>query len=132
MKLRFKIGEIVETEIYSGFYEIHILGGFDIRTNPDFYLQIVNIETGNDIELKEKYLKARDYKDGKRAVKFYTFEVGKYGKYRISAHNYKDIVIKHHMPTLFSFIFDSFIFRMMIFRSKNKIMNVDDVEILIS
>lgn len=132
MKLKFKIGDIVETEIYSGFYEIHILGGFDITTNPDFYLQIVNIETGDDIELKEKQLKARDYKDGKRAVKFYSFEIGKYGKYKISTHNYKDMVVKYHMPTLFSFIFDSLLFRLMTFRSKNKIIKVEDVEILIS
>lgn len=132
MKLKFKFGEIIETEIYSGFYEIHILGGFDVKTNPDFYVQIINIDTEEDIELKEKEFKARDYKEKKRAVKFYSFEITKYGKYRISTHNYEDIIVKRDMPSLLPFIFDSFLFRLLTLRGMNSVVDKNELEILIS
>ena len=132
MNLKFKLKEVVEVEMYYGFYEIFVLGGFDVEANPDFFVKIQNIETNEIITLKEKTLKARDYKNGIRAVKFFTFEVGEYGKYKISVQNYDDIIVKYHMPLLFSFIFNSFLFRLLTFRSAQKTIELDQIEILIS
>ena len=132
MNLKFKLKEVVEVEMYYGFYEIFVLGGFDVEVNPEFFIEILNIETNEVITLKEKTLKARDYKKGIRAVKFFSFEVGEYGKYKISVQNYDDIIVKHHMPSLIPFIFNSFLFRLLTFRSVQKTLELDQIEILIS
>jgi hypothetical protein len=132
MNLKFKLKEVIEVEIYSGFYNIFVLGGFDVQANPDFFVQILNIKTNEVILLKEKSLKARDYKHGLRAVKFFGFEVVEYGKYEISVHNYDDLIVKFHMPMLFSFLFNSLFFRLLTFRSAQKTIELDEIEILIS
>lgn len=131
MNLKFKLGEIIETEIYYGFYEIFVLGGFDVKANPDFFVEIVNVKTNEVITLKEKELKAREYKNGVRAVKFFSFQVGEYGKYKISVHNYEDIVVHYAMPSLLPFIFNSLLFRLLAFRGANKVIELNKVEILI-
>jgi hypothetical protein len=132
MNLKFKLKEVVEVEMYSGFYEIFVLGGFDVKANPDFFVQILNVKTNDVILLKEKSLKARDYKNGSRAVKFFGFEVSEYGNYNISVHNYNDIIVKYNMPMLFSFIFDSLFFRFLTSRPVQKTIELDEIEILIS
>lgn len=105
MQIKFNIQETTESEIYYGSYVIYILGGHYIETNPDFYIQIVNIETNENIQLTEKSLKGRDYKFGKKAIKFYTFNINDYGKFKISAHNYEDIVVKESILQIFPFPF---------------------------
>jgi len=132
MNLKFKLKEVVEVEIYYGFYEIFVLGGFDVEVNPDFFVEILNIETNEVITLKEKTLKARDYKNGTKGVKFFSFQVNEYGKYRISVHNYNDMIVKYHMPMLFSSIFNSLPFRLLPFRSAQKTIKLDEIEILIA
>jgi hypothetical protein len=97
MSLCFAIQETIETEFFYGFYEIFILGGFDIKTNPDFYISIVNLETNEAIPLTEKFFKKREYKQKRRAVKFYSFQINEYGKFKIAAHNYQDIVVRDYM-----------------------------------
>ncbi|MES2545905.1 MAG: hypothetical protein V4548_13545 [Bacteroidota bacterium] len=105
MKLRFDIQDIIETEIFYGFYNIYILGCHHIETNSDFHIQIVNIETNQNIELTEKYIKGRDYKFNRKAIKFYSFQNAHYGKFRISVHNFEDIIIKDSILEFFSFPF---------------------------
>lgn len=105
MKIKFNIQETVETGIYYGFYAIYILGGHHVKVNPDFYIQIENIETKEVVELTEKSLKARDYKLGKKAVMFYTFQINEYAKFKISVHNYNDIVVKDSILEVFPFPF---------------------------
>lgn len=105
MQVKFKISETVETEIYHGFYAVYILGGHSVEANPDFHLEIKNTETGKSVELTEKRFKARDYKFGRKAVRFYTFDIGEYGKYKISAHNYQDIIVKDSILEVFPFPF---------------------------
>ena len=132
MQIKFNIQETIESEIYYGFYAIYILGGHYIETNPDFYIQIINIETNEEIELTEKNLKARDYKFGRKAIKFYTFQISKYGRFKISVHNYEDIVVKDSMLELFPFPFSiPLIFTSFLFGKSRKMASVKNVEILI-
>lgn len=132
MNLKFNISEVVVTEIYYGFYSIYILGGHYIETNPDFYIEIINIETNESIELIEKNLKARDYKFGIKAIKFYTFEISKYGKFRISSHNYEDIVVKDSMLLKFPFPFSiPYILISFLFGKSRKKKSINTIEILI-
>jgi len=131
MNLKFKLTDVFEVEISYGFYEIFILGGFDVEVNPDFFVEILNVKTNEITTLKEKTLKARDYKNGTRAVKFFSFQISEFGKYKISVQNYSDIIVKYNMPSLLPFIFDSFLFRLLTFRSAQKTIEFDEVEILI-
>ena len=91
--------------MYYGLYAIYILGGHHIETNPDFYIEIKNIKTGKDIELNEKSLKIRDFKLGRKAIKFYTFQINDYGKFSISAHNFQDMIVKESILEFFPFPF---------------------------
>lgn len=132
MTLNFGLKETIETEIYSGFYEIFVLGGFDINVNPDFFVEIKNVKTDEIITLKEKTLKAREYKNGIKAVKFFSFEVSNYGVYKITVQNYEDIIVNFDMPTLLPFIFNSFLFRLLTFRGPEKMFEINEIRILIS
>jgi hypothetical protein len=132
MQIKFNIQETIESEIYHGFYAIYILGGHYIETNPDFYIQIINIETNEEIELTEKNLKARDYKFGRKAIKFYTFQISKYGRFKISVHNYEDIVVKDSMLEVFPFPFSiPLIFTSFLFGKSRKMESIKNIEILI-
>lgn len=128
MQVRFNITETVETEIYHGFYAIYILGGHSVETNPDFCIEIKNTETGEDVELTEKQFKARDYKFGKKAVRFYTFEIGEYGKYKISAHNYLDLKVKDSILAVFPFPLSLLL---PVLGRNQKVRQVNQIEILI-
>lgn len=132
MSIKFNITETIESEIYYGSYAIYILGGHHIDVNPDFYIKIVNVENNKEIELTEKSLKSRDFKSGRKAVKFYTFEIDEYGKFEISVHNYKDIVVKDSILELFPFPFNipNIVLSKVLGRSR-KNRSLDDIEILI-
>lgn len=105
MQIKFNISQSAEAEFYYGLYSIYILGGHHIETNPDFFIQIEKIATGEIIELTEKNLKGRDFKHGKKAIKFYEFQINEYGKFKITAHNYDDIVVKDSILEVFPFPF---------------------------
>lgn len=132
MNLIFNIQNTVDTEIYYGTYCIYILGGHYVETNPDFYVQIINVETNEDIELTEYSLKPRDIKRGRKAIKFYSFEINQYGKFQISVHNFKDIIVKDSILEVFPFPFSipnkimSFIFG-----KKSKKIELKNIDILI-
>ncbi len=97
MNLVFKLNEVIETEFFYGFYDIYILGGFYIETNPDFFVQIEEINSGEVITLTEHYFQVRDYKSKRQAVKVFSFTITKYGKFKISVHNYEDLIVKQSM-----------------------------------
>ncbi len=132
MSIKFNIHEIIESELFYGSYVIYILGGHHIETNPDFYVQIVNIETNEDIWLTEFNSKGRDFKYGKKAIKFYTFDLNNYGKFKISVHNYKDIVLKDSILEFFPFPFNipNIVLSKVLGRSRQNT-SLDDIEILI-
>jgi hypothetical protein len=126
MILQFKLKEILEVELYYGFYEIFVLGGFDVKANPDFFVEILDLKTNEAVLLTEKQLKARDYKGGKRAVKFFSFQITDASKYRISAHNFEDMIVNYSMPAISSFLLDLFKIR------KQTPIELEKVEILIA
>ena len=133
MSFKFNIQETIEKELSYGSYSVYILGGHHIDANPDFYIQIINIETNKEVDLKEKSLKLRDFKFGKKAVKFYSFEVMKHSKFKISVHNYYDIIVKDSMLEVFPFPFLSmsrFLFSKVLGRSREKL-TLNDIEIAI-
>ncbi|TDR25290.1 hypothetical protein [Flavobacterium cheniae] len=133
MSFKFNIQETIEKELSYGSYSVYILGGHHIDANPDFYIQIINIETNKEVDLKEKSLKLRDFKFGKKAVKFYSFEIMKHGKFKISVHNYCDIIVKDSMLEVFPFPFLSmsrFLFSKVLGRSREKL-TLNDIEIAI-
>ena len=133
MSFKFNIQETIEKELSYGYYSVYILGGHHIDANPDFYIQIINIETNKDVDLKEKSLKLRDFKFGKKAVKFYSFEIMKHGKFKISVHNNYDIIVKDSMLEVFPCPFLSmsrFLFSKVLGRSREKL-TLNDIEIAI-
>ncbi|WP_163399977.1 hypothetical protein [Flavobacterium fluviatile] len=130
MAIKLKLKEVLETELYYGFYEIFVLGGFDVRANPDFFVEILDLKTNESILLREKNLKARDYKNGIKAVKFFSFEIYKYTKCRISVHNFEDMVVNDLMPMPITNPISDFLFNFFSARKQEKI-NLDQVEILI-
>lgn len=132
MNIKFNIQETIESEIFYGSYTIYILGGHHIKTNPDFYVQIVNLETNEDIQLTEFNLKGRDFKCGKKAIKFYAFDINNYGKFKISVYNYNDLVLKDSILDFFPFPFNipNIVMSKILGRSRqNK--TIDAIEILI-
>ena len=132
MNIKFNIQETIESEIFYGSYIIYILGGHHIKTNPDFYVQIVNLETNEDIELTEFNLKGRDFKSGKKAIKFYSFDISKYGKFKISVHNYNDIILKDSILEFFPFPFNiPNIVMSKVFGKSRQNTSIDAIEILI-
>lgn len=132
MSIKLNIQETIESELFYGSYVIYILGGHHIKTNPDFYIQIVNLETNEDIELNEFTLKGRDFKYGKKAIKFYSFDISKYGKFKISVHNYNDIILKDSILEFFPFPFNipNIVMSKVLGRSRQDI-SLDAIEILI-
>lgn len=106
MSIKFNIQETVESELFYGSYVIYILGGHHIEVNSNFYVQILNLDTNEDIQLTEFNLKGRDFKIGKKAIKFYTFDINEYGKFKISVHNYKDVIMQDSILELFPFPFN--------------------------
>ena len=132
MQIKFPITEKIETEIYYGLYAVYILGGHSVKANPDFHIKIENLETGEEVELTEKYLKARDFKSGRKAVMFYTFQINDYGKFRISAANYQDIEVQDSILEVFPFPFSiPHAVMSFIFGKDRKKKNLSQIEILI-
>ncbi|MHC0440906.1 hypothetical protein [Flavobacterium sp. 3-210] len=97
MNLQFKLKDILEVDLYYGFYDIYVLGGFDVQVNDDFFVEILDLKTNESILLTEKSFKTRDYKNGKRAVKFFSFQITEKSKYKISVHNYEDMAVFNSM-----------------------------------
>ena len=132
MQLKFTITETIETEVFYGFYALYILGGHYVKVNPDFFIKIENIETGEEIELTEKLLKARDFKLGRKSVLFYTFQINDYGKFRIAAYNYQDIIVKDSMFEIFPFPFSiPYILQSFFLGRSRKKKDLNTIEILI-
>ena len=131
--IQFNIQETIEKEIFYGSYYIYILGGHHVKINPDFYIKIENINTGKEIELIEKNLKGRDFKSGKKAVQFFSFDITEYGKFRISAHNFEDIIVKNSILEAFPFPFSipNIVISTVLGRSRKKL-ELKDIEILIA
>jgi hypothetical protein len=106
MSIKFNIKETIESELFYGSYVIYILGGHHVEVNSNFYVQILNLETDEEIQLTEFNLKGRDFKFGKKAIKFYAFDINEYGKFKISVHNYSDIILKDSILEFFPFPFN--------------------------
>lgn len=130
MNLQFKLNDVLQVDLSYGFYEIFVLGGFDVDANPDFFVEILDLKTSESILLKEKNLKTREYKNGKRAVKFFSFQVTQSSKYKISVHNYEDLKISYS-------IFGSNPLSILnllkkLYGIKKKYIPLDEIELLIS
>lgn len=132
MSIKFNIQETIESELFYGSYVIYILGGHHIKTNPDFSINIANIETNEIVELSEIFLKARNYKFGKNAVRYYSFQINNYGKFKISVHNYDDIVIQDSILDVLPFPFNipSSVFSFLLRKGRKK-KELEFIEILI-
>jgi hypothetical protein len=129
MNLQFKLKDTFEVELYYGFYEIFILGGFDVQVNPDFFVEILDLKTNESILLNGKSLKAKDYKNGKRAVKFFTFQVTNKSIFKISVHNYDDLTVFYSFIGTNSLSILNLLKRL--YGIKRKQINLDEIEILI-
>lgn len=136
MKIKFNIKNSIETDLYLGFYAIYVLGGHHIEVDPDFSIEIINIETNVTIELTEKFFKVRDYKSGKKAIKFFTFNISEYGKFKISVNNYENIIVKdsilesHPCAKIFPFSMLTKMHSFLLGRSSKKV-DLELIDILI-
>ena len=91
MNLQFKLKDILEVDLYYGFYDIYVLGGFDVQVNDDFFVEILDLKTNESIVLTEKSFKARDYKNGQRAVNFFSFQIIEKSTFKISFYSRKGV-----------------------------------------
>ncbi|SFD63699.1 hypothetical protein [Flavobacterium phragmitis] len=130
MNLQFRLKEVLEVDLYYGFYDIYVLGGFDVQVNDDFFVEILDLKTNESILLREKSLKIRDYKNGKRAVKYFSFQINEKAKYKISVHNYEDMTVFNSM--LGGNPFSIFNLLKRLYGIKRKQIQLDEIEILIS
>ncbi|MBO9585730.1 MAG: hypothetical protein J7574_16320 [Flavobacterium sp.] len=130
MNLQFKLKDVLEVDLYYGFYDIFVLGGFDIQVNDDFFVEILDLKTNESILLREKDLKTRDCKNGQRAVKFFSFQVTEKSKYRISVHNYEDMTMFYSM--LGSNPLSILNLLKKLYGIKRKQIQLDEIEILIA
>lgn len=130
MNLQFKLNDIFEVDLYYGFYDIFVLGGFDVQVNDDFFVEVLDLKTNESILLREKSLKVRDYKNGKRAVKFFSFQVTDKSTFKISVHNYDDLTVFYSM--IGSNPFSIFNLLKKLYGIKRRQIQLDEIEILIS
>lgn len=130
MNLQFKLKDVLEVDLYYGFYDIFVLGGFDVQVNDDFFVEILDLKSNESILLREKDLKARDYKNGQRAVKFFSFQVTEKSTYRISVHNYEDMTVFYSM--LGSNPLSILNLLKKLYGIKRKQIQLDEIEILIT
>ncbi len=129
MNLQFKLKDVLEVDLYYGFYDIFVLGGFDVQVNDDFFVEILDLKTNESIVLKEKNFKTRDYKKGKRAVKFFSFQINEKAKYKISVHNYEDLAVSHSMLGRNPFSILNLLKKL--YGVKRKQIDLDEIQILI-
>lgn len=130
MNLQFKLKDVLEVDLYYGFYEIFVVGGFDVQANPDFFIELLDLKTNESILLEEETFKSRDYKNGKRSVKFFSFQITNRSTYRISVHNFEDLVVNYAMPSVSPFgVFSLFSFFKI---REQKQIESDEIEILIT
>lgn len=130
MNLQFKLKDVLEVDLYYGFYDIHVLGGFDVQVNDDFFVEILDLKTNESILLREESFKTRDYKKGSRAVKFFSFQITEKSKYKISVHNYEDMTVFYSM--LGSNPFSILNLLKKLYGIKRKQLSLDEIDILIS
>jgi len=130
MNLQFKLKDILEVDLYYGFYDIYVLGGFDVQVNDDFFVEILDLKTNESIVLTEKSFKARDYKNGQRAVNFFSFQIIEKSTFKISVHNYEDLTVFHSALGINPL--SGFKFLEKLYGTKRKQIQLDDIEILIS
>lgn len=129
MNLQFKLKDILEVDLYYGFYDIFVLGGFDVQANDDFFIEILDLKTNESILLRENSLKVRDYKNGKRGVKFFSFQVTEKSKYKISVHNYEDLTVFYSMIGSNPFSILNLLKKL--YGIKRKQIQLDEIEIVI-
>lgn len=130
MNLQFKLKDILEVDLYYGFYDIYVLGGFDVQVNDDFFVEILDLKTNESIVLTEKSFKARDYKNGQRAVNFFSFQIIEKSTFKISVHNYEDLTVFHSALGINPLSVFKFLEKL--YGIKRKQIQLDDIEILIS
>ncbi|WET03797.1 hypothetical protein [Flavobacterium sp. YJ01] len=130
MNLQFKLKDVLEVDLYYGFYDIYVLGGFDVQVNDDFFVEILDLKTNESILLREKSLKTRDYRNGSRAVKFFSFQITEKSKYKISVHNYEDMTVFYSM--IGSNPLSVFNLLKRLYGIKRKQLSLNEIEILIN
>ncbi|RYJ38464.1 hypothetical protein NU08_2441 [Flavobacterium anhuiense] len=130
MNLQFKLKDVLEVDLYYGFYDIYVLGGFDVQVNDDFFVEILDLKRNESILLREESLKVRDYKNGNRAVKFFSFQITEKSKYKISVHNYEDMAVFYSMIGSNPFSILNLLKRL--YGIKRKQLFLDEIEILIN
>mgnify|MGYP003582893972 CR=1 FL=1 len=130
MDLQFKLKDVFEVDLYYGFYDIYVLGGFDVQVNDDFFVEILDLKTNESILLREESFKTRDYKKGNRAVKFFSFQITEKSKYKISVHNYEDMTVFYSMLGSNPFSILNLLKRL--YGIKRKQLLLDEIEILIN
>lgn len=130
MNLQFKLKDVLEVDLYYGFYDIYVLGGFDVQVNDDFFVEILDLKTNESILLREKSLKTRDYRNGSRAVKFFSFQITEKSKYKISVHNYEDMTVFYSMIGSNPLSVSNLLKRL--YGIKRKQLSLNEIEILIN
>ena len=87
-----------------GNYAIYITGGHFIKIDPDFKIIISEKDSTNPIGLKET-LKVRTYRNKRKAVKLYSFEIISNSTFEIDINFPTKLVVKENMlaetPSLF-------------------------------
>lgn len=89
-----------QVELVKGHCYIYILGGWYVKTNENFKIEIINIQTKEAVVLIPKLLRVNSWLRGKRAVRYYDIVVKDTGMHEISFHNFEDLIVKNNYPLI--------------------------------
>jgi uncharacterized protein YfbU (UPF0304 family) len=84
-------------ELYPGLFNVFFIGGFYVKLNKDFKIDIINTATNEKIAINEKFLKFKTYKNGIKAINYFNFIIQVKGNYTITVNNFEDLVAKKSM-----------------------------------
>ncbi len=95
--MKFKLqSNPVPVYFYKGQFDLFIIGGFFIKANQNFKINIFNNDTNEQIILRKKCINFK-FIDGKRALNYFDFKIETQGNYEISIENFDDLIVKKSM-----------------------------------
>ncbi|MFY7988176.1 MAG: hypothetical protein ACOVNP_04780 [Flavobacterium sp.] len=92
-----------EFELSYGSYQIYFTGGWYIKNLEELDIDLIDVESGNNIKLKSKDffgLRKQDYISSQQAVLAFEFENLKYSKLRLTIKNPESLILKRYHPFL--------------------------------
>lgn len=81
----------------TGLYAVCIVGGAYIKYSEGFNIQILNVQNGKQLDLKENSLKPIFRKKVGTGVEYLQFNIQHIGRYKIEIHHAEKLIVKKSM-----------------------------------